>query len=252
MSKSFLPLAIAISLCFLSISVAQDIPPHALDGGTREHIDSVTILPAQNAPFSATVVTEWIHILPDGSTQTTKNHRTVARDSSGRVFQERRFFTPDGDRQVTSLSELDYLDPNRGELYVCHPAAHVCTVFVYSMPPSISPPTAGPLPNGRGSVNREDLGRQTIGNLELLGSREVTTINAGVAGNQKAESTVKEFWYSPYLKINVITKRSDPRTSSIQNFEVKDINLNEPDPSTFQPPYDYRLVQAEMPLNSGW
>jgi hypothetical protein len=193
------------------------------------------------------VVTEWTRILPDGSTETTRNHRTVARDNAGRVFQERRYFTPNGDKSVTPLSELDYQDPTRGELYICQPAVHMCSLYRYNPPPALGPPRDGPLPGGRGSVTREDLGQKTIENLDVLGSREVTTINAGVVGNQKAEPTVKEFWYSPYLQINVITKRFDPHVSGIQDFEVKDIKLSEPDPGLFELPSGYRIVGQNGP-----
>ncbi len=233
---------------------AQEPLAHAPDGGTRERVESIAIPSATNAPFSAVVVTEWTRILPDGSTQTNKNHRTVARDSSGRVFQERRFFTPTGDQQVTPLSELDYQDPNKHESYACRPNQRVCYEYTSNMPATVALPKAGPLPNGAGSVTLEDLGRKTIGNLDVLGSREVTTINAGVIGNQKAEPIVKEFWYSPHLQINVVTKRFDPRASAIQNFEVRNVNLSEPDPTLFELPTGYQVVKmgAQSKQNKSW
>ena len=92
---------VAIAFVFYSFGWflhAQGVPVHASDGGTRETLQSIDIVSVPNAPFSATVVTVWTSILPDGSTQTVKNHRTVVRDSSGRVFQERRSFTPNGDQ----------------------------------------------------------------------------------------------------------------------------------------------------------
>ncbi|MGP8258891.1 MAG: hypothetical protein ACLQM6_02945 [Acidobacteriaceae bacterium] len=225
--------------------MAAQAPMHAPDGGTSETLQSIDIFPAANVPFSATVVTEWTRILPDGSTQTTKNHRIVARDSSGRVFQERRYFSPNGDQQETPLSELDYQYPNQHQLYVCRPEIRVCTVYRYNPPLAILTPKAGTLSSGTGSVTVEDLGRKTIENLEVFGSREVTTINAGVAGNQRSEPTVKEFWYSPRLQINLVTKRFDPHVSGIQDFEVKNINLDDPDPKLFQTPADYRLIRMD-------
>jgi hypothetical protein len=88
--------------------LGQSIPEHAQDGGTIQRIQSIDIPTIANAPFSAVVVTEWTRIMPDGSTALMKNHRTVARDSVGRVFEERRYFTPDGDKQVTTLLQTDY------------------------------------------------------------------------------------------------------------------------------------------------
>jgi hypothetical protein len=75
-------------------------------------VDSVVIPPMPSVPFTAVVTTEWTRIMPDGSTGTVKNHRTVARDSLVRMFQERRYFSPDGDKQMTRVSELDYQDPD--------------------------------------------------------------------------------------------------------------------------------------------
>jgi hypothetical protein len=46
--------------------------------------------PIPNARFTATVRTEVIRRLEDESTIVRKNHRLVARDRSGRVFEERR------------------------------------------------------------------------------------------------------------------------------------------------------------------
>ncbi len=226
---------------------AQGGTAHAADGGTRQTMQSVDILPLEGASFTATVVTEWTSMLPDGSTGTVKNHRTVARDSAGRVFQERRFFSPTGDVQGTMLSELDYEDPTRQELSVCRPARKVCQVYAYQRPAQVVPPVARQLPKERGSVTEEALGTKTIENLEVVGSREVTTLNAGVLGDQKAEPTVREFWYSPRLQVNLITKRFDPHASAIQDIELRQITLSEPDPKLFVPPAEYRMIQMSAP-----
>jgi hypothetical protein len=183
--------------------------------------------------------------MPDGSTGTVKNHRTVARDSLGRVFQERRYFSPEGDKQMTRVSELDFEDPTLHQLMVCRPDTRVCTMYRYDMPTTVTLPKVGPLPNGSGTVTREELGRKTIDGVDVVGSREVTTLNAGFMGNEKPEPVVKEFWYSPRLGINVITKRFDPRASAVQNFYVTAINQGEPDAQLFHPPAGYRMVNMD-------
>src|SRR5258708_26490777 len=86
-----------------SVSLAQTPQPPAQqsqrlpDGGTREVLISILIPSLPNAPFTATVNTEWIRQLPAGSTITLKNHRAIARDAAGRVFQERPALIPDDD-----------------------------------------------------------------------------------------------------------------------------------------------------------
>jgi hypothetical protein len=223
---------------------AQNIPPHAPDGGTIERVQSVEIPPMANAPFSAVVVTEWTRIMPDGSTALMKNHRTVARDSVGRVFQERRYFSPAGDKQTTRLSELDFEDPTLHQLTRCLVATHVCSVYKVNRPPTASQPTA-PARSVAGGMQWEDLGRKVVDNVEVLGSREVMTIGVGAMGNEKEQPVVKEFWYSPRLGINVTTKRFDPRASAVQNFEVSNINQGEPDAGLFQIPSGYRMVPMD-------
>ncbi len=234
----------AIALAAFRTSSAQT-PVHAPDGGSFERIQSVSIPPKTGAPFTAIVVTEWTRLLEDGTTTTVKNHRTVARDSVGRVFQERRNFSPNGDKETTTLSTLNYSDPIRHELYACFPNTHTCNVYPYDQPTTarVSTPATVTLPKGDGSITRESLGQSTIDNLEVLGSREITTINPGANGYQHPEPTVKEFWYSPQLEVNLITKRFEPRGGS-QNFTLENINLNEPNPNLFVPPANYKLVRS--------
>ncbi len=241
----------------LAVSVpltAQEQAMHAPDGGTRQRVESIDIPPQTNAPFTAVVTTEWTRMMPDGSTATMKNHRTVARDSLGRVFQERRYFAPNGDTQVTRITELDYQDTPRHEMSVCRPDTQVCTIYRYEAPAATgNGQTTGRLPNTMGTVTptvtpavtQEELGRKTIENLDVVGSREVMTLNVGAMGNAKPQPVVKEFWYSPRLGINVVTKRFDPRASAVQNFVVSGVNLAEPEAKLFEPPSGYRMVRVD-------
>jgi hypothetical protein len=224
---------------------AQEPIQHAPDGGTSERVQSVDIPAIPNAAFSAVVLTELTHILPDGSKQTTWNHRSVARDNAGRVFQERRYFAPHGDVQETPVSQLEYQDPNIHELTLCSPAGHICRTYPFT--PRFTPPAQNDslpatvnLPNGV-TILRENLGKNTIEGVDCVGSRETTTIPAGLIGNEKAQTIVKEFWYSPRLGINVLTKRSDPRVSSIQNFSVTKLLFSEPDPAIFNLPSGFTI-----------
>lgn len=243
---SFAGAVFVASLAVGGTVAGQNVAPHAPDGGTIERVQSVEIPLMPNAPFSAVVVTEWTRIMPDGSTALMKNHRTVARDSAGRVFQERRYFSPDGDKQVTRLSELDYEDPTLHHLLRCYPDAKICQVYKVSRPATaiaLSPQTSKQ--TAEAGMQWEDLGRKTVDNVEVLGSREVMTIGVGTIGNEKAQPVVKEFWYSPRLGINVITKRFDPRASAVQNFDVTNINQGEPDAQLFRIPSDFKMIEMQ-------
>jgi hypothetical protein len=231
-------------------TAAPSATMHVPDGGTRLQIQNIEILPLTGAPFSAMVHAEVIRTLADGSTATAMNVRSVARDSSGRIFQQRAFFTPDGDTKPR-IRELQYVDPNQHEVYDCIVAEKTCYVSTYGRAPMSSMPTGiGGLqacgcasPRGKGyTVQDEALGQKTIESVDAAGSREITTLPAGEFGNQKAEPIIKEFWYSPRLGLNLVTKRFDPRSGS-QNFLVDHLSLSEPNPKTFEPPADYRVMR---------
>lgn len=224
---------------------AQEPIQHAPDGASQLHVESIDIPTIANVPFSAYVVTELTTIMPDGSKRTNWNRRLVARDSSGRVFQERRFFMPKGNVQPTMLSEIDIEDPNLHEMTMCRPMNKTCHVYPYRqrfVPPAqaASLPPMTKLPNGT-TIENEDLGHNTVEGVDCVGSREVRTIPAGLIGNEKAEPVVKEFWYAPQLGVNLITKRFDPRVSGIQNFTVTEVNRSEPDPKIFALPENFKL-----------
>jgi hypothetical protein len=231
------------SLALCGALVAQNVPQHAPDGGTIQRIQSIDIPPIANAPFTAVVVTEWTRILPDGSSALMKNHRTVARDSLGRVFEERRYFAPDGDKQTTMLTETDYEDLTVHQWMRCFVNTKTCAVTTYNRAVTVSQ-TKPPMPAQNGT-KWEDLGRKNMDNVEVLGSREVMTLSVGAIGNEKEQPVVKEFWYSPRLGINVTTKRFDPRASTVQNFYVTSINQGEPDAQLFHPPANYRVVNVD-------
>jgi len=220
-------------------------PQHAPDGGTLEMISSIYIPPMPNAPFTATVSTQWVRLLPDGSTVAWKNHRTIARDAAGRVFQERRMFVPESGNAESALRQIEINDPVSHEFYVCKPQERVCRLQLFSrLEPDFVPPGSGP--KQPGSSGAEDLGNQSIGGLETVGTRETSVIPAGTMGNNSPLLSRREFWYSPLLGINLITKRQDPRAGD-QNFEVSDITVGEPDAKLFQVPAGFKVLDMRKP-----
>jgi hypothetical protein len=211
-------------------------PPHAPDGGTIERIQSLFIPPMPNAPFTATVVTDWTKYLQDGATQVIKNHRTIARDARGRVFQERRYFTPDGDVQTTRLTQTEIRDPQQHVISVCDVARKVCELRAFAAAMTL-PPSPPAYRNAK--VTSESLGTQTIDGIETVGSRETQTVT--LIGVDRPIAVTKEFWYSARLGINLVTKRVDPRGGA-EEFTVTHIDPSEPDASLFELPKDARVV----------
>jgi hypothetical protein len=224
--------------------VAQ--PPQGLqrppDGGTHEVLVSILIPTIPNAPFSATVATEWIRQLADGSRITLVNRRAIARDNAGRIFQERRLLVPDDGKHESGITQIEISDPVSHDFYICVPQEHTCQVEFFSAPPFV-PPALGAASAAKqaDSPDREDLGKQFIGGVETVGMRETKIIEAGTIGNDSAILIRREYWYSPQLGVNLISKLQDPRVG-LQNFEVSDIVLGEPDGNLFRVPPKSKVI----------
>lgn len=233
----------AVGLSVLAVSAGAQMQ-HAPDGGTREMIQSIDVPTKAGAPFRAQVATSWKRRLEDGTETTIYNRRTIARDSQGRVFQERRFFAPDGNQHPTMVSEMDYLDPTMSTVTVCTTRTRQCMVyhrnFMQTADESQLPATQT-LPNGV-KITRESLGTNTIEGLQTTGMREIRTSER--MGD--AEPTVKEFWYSPRLGMNLVVKRFEPRGGA-EDFTVEKIDQTEPDAALFSLPRAYQVVDIPAP-----
>jgi len=237
-------MSVLLTACLLlgpRATLGQNQVVHAPDGGTQETIASITVPPLAGAPFSATVNTEWTRSFEGGGTVVLRNHRLIARDRVGRVFQERRSFATDGDQRPLRLTQSEIADPQTHTIAICDGSARVCDIRIYRGNAIVSLPPAGPLPNGSGFLTRDDLGRRIVNGFEAIGTREVQTTEPTPTGVDRAVSVTKEFWYSPQLGINLITKRSDPR-GGMQLFTVTDINLADPDVALFSLPKAAQIV----------
>jgi hypothetical protein len=213
------------------------------EGGTRQRLISIFIPPLLTAPFIATVTTVWTIRYGDGTSRTIKNHRTIARDSDGRIFQERRYFTPDGDKQETAITQLEYSDPTTHQIYICHPDGHVCELHEYRMLAVADEATHEASSSGANNVKSEDLGHEEILGLDAIGTRETTTIPPGTVGNDQALDAVKEFWRSTQLGFNLVLEKTDPLSGNAQ-IRVTEIHLGEPDSRLFAPPESFTVVDA--------
>jgi len=236
-------ISILVAASSTAVVLTQSASVHAPDGGTRQMLTSILIPPLPNAPFSASVSTEWTKYLSNGATQTVKNQRRIARDGFGRVFQERRTLAGDGSPMQSRLTVTELGDPVSHTRASCDPYRHVCELRPYNVPPSSVVGASGSSPDGL--VTRESLGTQSMGGVDVVGTREVLTLNAAAIGTDRPIVVAKEFWYSAELGMNVFTKREDPR-SGVEVFTVTDINRSEPDPSLFTLPEGVRVVDLRQ------
>jgi len=71
------------------------------------------------------------------------------------------------------------------------------------------------------------------------------TYAAGALGNDRPLTIVTEYWYSEVLKINLLTKRTDPRYG-VQTVRVTELVRQEPDAALFAIPDEYKLVKETV------
>jgi hypothetical protein len=88
----------------------------------------------------------------------------------------------------------------------------------------------------------ENLGDQTIDGIRATGTRITTTIPAGKMGNEQPITVTSERWFSPELKITVMTKHNDPWAGELKT-QFTNVNASEPDASLFTVPADYKVVE---------
>jgi hypothetical protein len=217
------------------------------DGGTRQVLESIVVPPKANSPFVATLHTEWVRGSSENGTITFVNDRRIARDSSGRIYQERWLLVPKNGNFSSQMNAIQISDPNEHTLYTCLllVSPRVCTLIAYSPTAStiynVVGGPAGPLPNDAGYVTREDLGHQMLVGTDTVGTREIVTYKPGVIGNDQKINLTREYWYAEQLGINLLSKRSDP-TFGTQIFTVTEINLSEPDVHLFELPQGFKVV----------
>jgi hypothetical protein len=219
------------------------------DGGTRFRVAGIEILPATGRPFSGRDNIEWTRNLEEGSVVTTHLFATMARDSQGRIYRERVPFVPANSDQQPKPTEFSLSDPVAHTRTTCTVATHSCAITDYHAPTRFTPQPTGPFDNGKRSLARESLGSDVINGLNVVGTRETITINAGAVGNSQPLVTTREFWYSPDLQVNLEVTRKDPREGT-QAIHVADLSRAEPDPAMFQVPAGYVVVDNRRPAKA--
>ena len=247
MLKSLNLLLFAALASALPAQETPDPPVTIRDGGVSEALQSIFIPPVLNAPFAATVHTVWIKTMADGGSVTMVNQRRVARDSRGRIYQERSAFAPQGGNTPPQITYVQIVYPDTHVWYDCFlfSQPHTCALEDYDLSPTANYKpeirTGGPLPNNIGFSTHEDLGSRSIEGIETTGTRDSVKYNPGVFGNSKSVSVTREFWFAESLSTNLISELSDPRTGK-QIFTLTDISVGEPDPKLFDLPEGFAIL----------
>ena len=226
------------------------------------------------APYSAQTSTERIQMLADGNRIVQSTSGSVARDGQGRTRREESLPALKGDGDNPHLVMID--DPvahvhwtldAQTKTAIKMPIPDIKTgpagvvagsgisrtkdVFFYSTAgPGRGPGVAGPsvtIVNGAAVLDKDavktDLGTQNIEGVPAQGLRVTRTIPAGQFGNEMPIVITTETWYSPDLKVLVMSKSSDPRMGDT-TYTLTNIQRSEPDPSLFQVPEGYTIKDS--------
>ncbi len=206
----------------------------------------------KSAPYSATVTTEFTQTLADGN----RIHRTTTgaayRDSEGRTRMEQTVVLGPLGEKGGSRQMVVIRDPVAGTMYTLYPEDKV----VVKMPPPPAPPALGGgamrqhaagVPGGMVAHTQEfkteSLGTKAVEGVNAEGTRTTVTIPAGQVGNERAIEMVDERWYSPQLKVTVMSRHSDPRMGETV-YRLTNINQAEPARALFEAPGDYTVKEA--------
>lgn len=216
------------------------------------------------APYSAEEVVEHRQTLGDGThiSQPTMVVKTY-RDSLGRTRTERPLNTRDAD----SPPAIVIMDPVAGYRYVLELAKHVArrsaipsgrtaqqfnpgrSPAALAAPASSAartPVAASNSTAARLDVSRESLGTKTVSGVIAEGLRRTITYPAGAIGNDRPIVVTDETWTSPELSVILLLIHHDPRSGDTTN-KVQNLSRAEPDPSLFQVPPDYEIIDQPAP-----
>jgi len=239
----------AIAVCGALLCCGANAGAQAAPGGGRAVASAGASLPMPNTivgePVSFSIQSEIKQTLADGTRIDRKSSINRSfRDVQGRTRLEvyRNTKTPGSGEQV--LIEVIVTDPIAQTGYSLNPEDHTAHQISHPAPriavaPVLAQPGSAPV---RPIPGVELLGTQTMEGLLVEGTRTTRTIRAGATGNDRPVTVVTERWVSAELHLPVLTKITNPLTGD-QTIRVFNIDSSDPDPSLFEVPPDYTIVQ---------
>ena len=262
-----------LGLAFAGLVAAQGTPPAGSAasgsfGGSITFGSRETGAPViTGASYSGEQVSESVQILADGTRITRKmpgQNQKMYRDFAGRMRIERPMFPgfpPAAPNPSRDAIVVVIYDPVAGFRYTLDPINHVAhrqKVHAFAPPASknlasapVSAPQAAPVQASasglRRTISQDSVGMQLINGVQAQGHRTIETIPAEAEGNDRPITIVSETWFSPELKLTVLSKRSDPRSGE-STTQILNLSRTEPDPFLFTVPPDYSMVDEAGPF----
>ena len=157
--------ALISPLALAQQSVTSVPPPYR---GVSEHVDGVFVTPVANVSFSATAELESVQILADGSSVEKKTFNNIARDSAGRIYNERRRMVPSSFTGIPEIDQSHIYDPETRLNTFLDPATQIAHQSVLTKPLAV--PALGSVAHvSSRSVQEEDLGSDIMENVAVCG-----------------------------------------------------------------------------------
>jgi hypothetical protein len=191
-------------------------------------------------PFTATVQTTLAQILPDGTKKTLTVEDRIARDAQGRINHEQHLpWTRDVSHPVYYVNIFDpvakqriHIDPQKRIVAMGPLEQQYQTDYNPNQYLTLRASRAGE------SFKNEKLGTKEIGGIKAWGRR--TTHTFLETSGAPTIVSIDECWYSDHAGVDVLLRRSDPRSGE-QVSELVNLAHAEPDPAMFQAPPGYAI-----------
>lgn len=198
----------------------------------------------KGAPFSATALTESVQVLADGTRISRKMSATFQRDAEGRTRREHKLENigplPIAGEPPHMVFINDVVTNTR---YVLDLNGKTARRMPLNTPPPARPPYEQP---SQGAAKIENLGKQIMEGVEVVGTKTTITIPTGAIGNDRPLLITSERWEAESLQVVLLSKHTDPRVGETI-YRLTNLNRTAPARAQFEIPADFRLLQERPP-----
>jgi hypothetical protein len=226
--------------CFLMLAAITPAPVFAQDDF------DVYVPPIPKAPFSATILAERTMNLSTSSVATFKTIRAIGRDSKGRTYNEYRGLLPAASKETPGIMTVRLYDPRTRASTLINHINRTYSIGTIERPPETVSAAVRYARAASSGSTAEDLGNRVVDGIPVHGVRVSKTFPATSNGSFKEAVVTDEYWYSEDLRINMVIKHCDPRTSEA-TFTVTQVNRTDPDSARFEIPEGFTLKQDVKP-----
>ena len=216
----------------------REQPP--LYSGPSVQVPGVFVPPIPGVPFTATVMIQSRQPLADGSVETLISQEIVARDSRGRIRNERHAMVPEGFKGEPRMLGAHIFDPATRLSYMMNPLTMIAREQRVPPPRNIA---------GASDGKAEDLGYSTLNGLQAKGTRISREVPAPASGTGKTVTITDEIWYSEELHMNLLELHTDVRGGK-QTLAIISLKRDEPPTALFEVPAGYKIVDLTPPANA--